>query len=691
MKIRDVYSYYLAHWLAGGRLQLQDKISGIGIRAVYDSILTKGKVTKVWCITSIPTYIDEDSGPLNISHAIRTTMKRQYPDVTTNIMFVNESIPDMNTSNESYMRQMNRAFELKEAYSQALDAMTEVEKISRKKITDPNTGRSIVIRPEDVRRINELSDSYKYVFEHKSAGGEFVNCNIYVLATATEMKVLTYYAKSLVNLMTGMGLGFMYIKGNLSTFLKNKCPAGVDVDSGARLGGKVLLSDENLASIMPFKTAGLVGGYGVLMGLDTRSNLPFLWDFSSSTSAQVLLYLAMSGYGKTYAAFQTILSLVADGHHAMIIDIKGKEWERLSPFVTTKVIDIGGEHPRFVNTLRLTDLEVNKDNAGFFFRSAVDDTVMLLSIMTNMSESEGNEMDLDSILREAVMKLYANYAVDPRFPDTFKNTESLRYSNLLSILAELKSSSSYTEEQKHLVQMIMLRCSNFISEQGSFSIALDNEVTVSELLDSPVVVFSLNKNRETMLSVMDTVRIFMATSLIMKKMSIRKDKGKFTDIVFEELQRCDQFGKMLDFISHIVTGARSENAVVLLLLNSIATLLTSTSVINKEERRTRAIASNITHKIIGKVEESDIKVLVNEFGCRQIESELNAVADSIAHPNSFVAFMDNKLEKNTCIYRVVLPDEVSEQFVTRETREHTIGLRNEKLKSFLHGMNRELD
>jgi hypothetical protein len=177
----------------------------------------------------------------------------------------------------------------------------------------------------------------------------------------------------------------------------------------------------------------------------------------------------------------------------------------------------------------------------------------------------------------------------------------------------------------------------------------------------------------------------MATSLIMKKMSIRKDAGKFTDIVFEELQRCDQFGKMLDFISHIVTGARSENAVVLLLLNSIGTLMTSSDSFNASERRARSIASNITHKIIGKVEESDIQVLSKDFGCRTIESELQAIHDNTAHANSFVALMDNKLEKDTCLYRVILPDEVGEQFVTRETRTNTGALRKEKLRKFEKG------
>lgn len=96
--------------------------------------------------------------------------------------------------------------------------------------------------------------------------------------------------------------------------------------------------------------------------------------------------------------------------HASVVDIKGREWIRIVPFIEDKhqcrIIDM--DQGIFVNTMRLDDLQINSAYAEEFFNAAVSDTVRFFKIVVNMQENEGNERDLEDILYQAVMKMYYN-------------------------------------------------------------------------------------------------------------------------------------------------------------------------------------------------------------------------------------------------------------------------------------------
>lgn len=391
--------------------------------------------------------------------------------------------------------------------------------------------------------------------------------------------------------------------------------------------------------------------------------LPLMVDFFNSGAAQVIMMLAKSGAGKTFSAFQIALSLIALDIHVSAIDIKGREWRKLLKFVDGVEINMDDENPRFVNTMRLDDFGCTRENCEYYFRMAVRATVNLLSIMVNLKPEEGNVTDLETILEQAVLKYFSQNNVDSKNPKTFVNTRRMKYADIIDIISDLATTKSYSEDQRELCSVIRTRCSTYFVTEGRYSKAFKNEITVAEVLRKPLVIYSFNKNADVMLDTMDTLRVFMVQYLDTKKQSIRKEQKLHTAAFYEELQRSNQFGKLVETISHAVTGSRSNNVMIFLLLNAV-------SVFNNNELN--AIKSNITTKIVGKLEDGDIDLLVKEYGCKPIQKQLEKINDKSTNrwQNCFAILYDTGVDVDKAIYRTVVPQYMLEQFKTRDFNEN---------------------
>lgn len=155
----------------------------------------------------------------------------------------------------------------------------------------------------------------------------------------------------------------------------------------------------------------------------------------------------------------------------------------------------------------------------------------------------------------------------------------------------------------------------------------------------------------------------MQVHLDTKKQSIRKEQKLHTAAFYEELQRSNQFGKLVETISHAVTGSRSNNVMIFLLLNAV-------SVFNNNELN--AIKSNITTKIVGKLEDGDIDLLVKEYGCKPIQKQLEKINDKSTNrwQNCFAILYDTGVDVDKAIYRTVVPQYMLEQFKTRDFNEN---------------------
>ncbi|WP_394863677.1 hypothetical protein [Paraclostridium bifermentans] len=518
MKLSQIYSEFFTNWLTDGFFINKDKISSVGIKPGFDRIFTKGYIRKIWVVEKIPVRYER-----NLVEALRDNMFEELPNCKTYVNILN-CPTTIQTNSDTFKRSMHKAEDDYSAYKEVFEKLTGTEKVVGKDIR-VSSSKKITIKKSRLEKYKNTYDSYEYVYRGITSGMTFSKSTIVIEALCPDERSMRAYKKEMNCFLRNNEIEFKEMRGTISKFLTNYGISSY-MQKGSRQSG-VLFSDENLAGCSPYRNRGLVGGGGLLLGIDWKTKLPFLVNFFESGAGQILMLLARTGSGKTFVAFQMCLSLIAEGVHCSVIDIKGNEWIKLKRFIDkvesrkgktarkAKVLyfAMGSTSSRFVNTLRLDDVTPDKKDCKEFYNMAVSGTINILSIMTNLQPGEGNIIDLENILEQAIGKLYSKYGVFNDRPETFAKTKGIRYEEIVPIITELQNSTSYTDEQRKMCKLICSRCSNFLQAEGKYSEAFKNEITLGEVLDSDLVIYSFGKNENQLLDSMDSLRVFMVQFL----------------------------------------------------------------------------------------------------------------------------------------------------------------------------------
>lgn len=651
MKLSELYSEYFANFISGGNLVNRDKISLLGIRPLFDRFLTNQYITRVWHVSGIPVHYDQ-----NLTQKIRTEMKERHPDVSTIIHMYNMPV-NVQVFSDNFVRHMNSSAKQYYQYRDVFESLTEIEQ-EVGVVERDSAGNKVSIDNFTLERIRDNYDSYMYVHHAASEGKYFMNTYYFVQASSKSKKSMDGYAKDLMNLLRGDEISIVPLRGNVGQYLNNFCPAAF-MQSGAGRYRSMLFSQENVAAMMPSVTKGLVGKQGIMLGMNWQTKLPFRLDLTGSGMAQVILIIAKSGWGKTYLAFEIAIELVGFGVHCSVTDIKGSEWRLIAKYVQTLEIDMSGDSARFVNLMRLDDLGCTPDDCVEAYDAAIRDTVGLFEVCTNLQDFEGNKADLRSILNQAVEKVYSTAGVERNNPKTFVYSKSFKYEDVIMNVSTLEHSKSYTTDMQNLCKLIKTRCSSYFMGEGRYSAAFRNELTVAEVLNTPMIIYNFNKNSGEKLDMIDNIRVFMARCLDNRKHFIRKRKGLHQAAFYEELQRCGGMTEFIENISSSVTGSRSNNLSVFLLLNAISTF---------DADIFAAIRSNITTKIVGLCTTEDITKLQKDYDCKRISHYMNEIYSNEEgkYSHCFAIDYDVGNDRDSLILKTVIPPEMSKDFNTRD-------------------------
>lgn len=652
-KVLAMYADTIANWLSGGKLINRDNIASSSLKTVYNKIMTKQYVTKVWCILGLPVNYDH-----NLSEGIRREMFKACPTVRTVIHTYNTPV-SVQINSRIFTQYMAKASSAFDDYATVFAQLRDDEKLTGKMDFNPETGRRIWVNRKELLRIKERRDSYTYVYKRCSAGKIFTETYFFIQASAPTQREIEQYTKRLGSILQAEEIAFAEVRGGLPDYLHNFGPASY-YTSGVKRCNTMLMSEENLAALMPYRAKGLVGTNGLLLGLEWQSKLPEYFNPFESSDGQVVLVAGKTGCGKTYVCFNIAQNAVGYGIHGSAIDIKGNEWNKLGKFIDLKEISLDGENQRFVNTLRLDDLGCTSKNCRDMYNNAITGTVILLSLMVQLQPSEGNTADLNTILEKAVSKLYSQSGVNPDNPDTFIRTKDLKYSDVISVVTDLKNTNIYNESQIRICDLIIFRCSMYFMSEGRYSNAFSNELTLADIINTPFVVYSFNKNANGEMSALDSIKVFMVQFLDSKKHEVRKAAGLHTIAFYEEIQRCVSSDVMMQYITSRVTGSRSSNVTVFLLMNAISAFY---------ESNLAQIKSNITTKIIGLMNDDDIQTLVDHFECGPIEHYLHLINNkesSSYYHNCFAMLYDVGGRVGKSIFKTILPAYMWEAFNTRD-------------------------
>lgn len=657
MSLLNTYSYLIANWLNAGGFSVRNRLKSTDIQVGYNTIFTKDMAKKVYRVSGIkPVNVD-----VAVIDYVRDRMFQLHPEV--NVTFNVSCYPvRVDVNNEKFTRQMTKAASAYEMYNEAFEGQSGINKVIGKTYRLPNGGRLRLSR-ERLDELRQVYMSFMEIYNTVSAGETLNLVEVFVEITARELKMVKNAANDLYGLFGPLSMGMVEVKANCKSYLKEFGPGStMPHQLHKKFLPQLLFTRSNLAAFSPYKSRGLVGGgeTPLLLGIDYRSRLPFAVDIFKTASAQVFMLLGRTGSGKTYAAFQSAISALALGDYVSAIDVKGREWSRIAGFTSSKILTFDDKSPNFVNTLRLDDIEVDHETCIEIYNTAVRGTVSLLSLVVNLQPNEGNISDLEMVLREAVFKLYSSHGIDAENPKSFMKSSNLRYADLLPILESLASTATYTDAQKKMLVLARSRCHAFFGDSGIFAGSLQHEVTLGDVMDSKLVIYELNKNQGAMTDILDPLRVFMIQFLDSKKKAALRKRGDFLFCYYEELQRCEQFGSLLEYICADVTGSRSNNAVVFLLLNSLKVL---------QGQRAQDIRSNITSHIVGLVAEQDIKVLREEFGLEWVASQCELfLRKQDDYRNVFAASIDTGEVILETIYKAHLPIDLESRFQTRTTR-----------------------
>lgn len=668
-KLKETLKFYSSlfnDWFTGGFFQNREAISSIGIKPTYKSILTEKYIKRVIWICAFPTDY-EDCFSHAISLKAREACLTCKTIVSMNIFPNNISLRDSATRRN--FRTANRDYN---RYADIFAQLEDADKQIGYEFRDPN-GRKIRITPERLKDIKDKYDSYAYVFETIKNGGTLAKSYLSVeIMTETEEE-MNKVMKAVLQYLEGSEIEYTLPQKSLAYYLNNYAPAGVLNEKDIRKGYvDMYLSDENLALLQPFKSRGLVGdGRGTPIGFNTESMNPQTINFFESGQAQVSMICAPSGKGKTFLAFQLALGLLNSHHHVSVIDIKGNEWCKLGQFVPYTIVSIGTRNPRIPNILRLDDVMVDKTNASEFYRMAFTGFAQLTKLLCNFDDKLDRHSiaDLGTIINTALRKLYSQRGVRVDNPLSFKNTEGIKYEDILPVLAELRNSFSYTAQQKELITLIISRTEQFFKGEGDYEGMLDNEITLGEILDYPLVIYSLDKNEDRSTTTLDSIKSFLIQFLDMKKQMSRKRLGKHTACFYEELQRKNEFRELMKFISQVVTGSRSSNVIVFLLFNSLSIVERDMS--NRDEEFEK-IVSNINHYFIGGLSKSDRKILHENLDCEDIEELVEEISkhkssgDQDLLANNFAVKFDTGKSSGVVRIKSIVPEDRVHIFETRD-------------------------
>lgn len=651
MKLTDLYAEYFANLISGGGLINRDKISLLGIRPLFDRYLTNQYITKAWMMLSVPVHFDK-----NLTQLIRTEMHDIHPSVTTIIHLYNSPV-NVKVFSDSFKRHMRASADQFYKYREIFDSLSDIDKETGLEERGADGGK-FRINIETLNSIRDAYDSYMYVHRTVAGGKTFSNTYYFIQASCKSKDDMNKYSKDLERMLQGLGIVIRRVKGNVGQYLDNFCPAAYTQEKPGKFR-TMLMSQENVASFMPTVTKGLVGKEGVMVGVDWDTKLPFRLDLTSAGAAQVILIEGKSGCGKTMLSFAMTVSLISFGVHCSVTDIKGGEWSKLKQYVDTLEIDMSGDSARFVNLMRLDDLNCTVKNSVEAYDRAIMNTVGFFEVCTNLQQNEGNVSDLRSILNQAVEKVYNTAGIVKTNPKTFTRTRNFQYSDVLEVLSTLEYSKTYTEQQRKICRLIKVRSSTFVMGEGRYSAAFKNELTVADVLNTPLIIYNFNKNVGESLDMIDNIRVYMSRCLDSRKHFMRKQQGLHQAAFYEELQRCGSMDVFVRNISADVTGSRSNNLTVFLLMNAISTL---------DEKAFAAIKSNITTKIIGLSNTHDIKKLVSDYDCGDIEGYMHKIHDNKngAYNNCFAVSYDVGNDKDSLILKSVLPKDMLKAFATRD-------------------------
>lgn len=628
MGVLSKYATILSNMLSDGNLNSKGKLSSSEIMVPFNKIITAKSIKQVYCITRLGKHADK----YVLKYAILDKMNKIFGDkALTSFYEYSAKIPE-NLDTADFRRRAAMVIAEYEEVLKLYESMSVSERERGKRF--PLGNNSYIKLDKAVLRDREYrADSYKRLLNSIDNEEVWAYDYLFVILTTKDQEICQRYKDELESLSMRLDISIMQLQTNLQEFLTNYTFLGSISNQDVMLGVNAnLVSTKDVARNNINQAVGVSKEYEIFNGFIYENKAAYYLNFKDMDSAKNIMVLLKTGLGKTVYVKNNVLFHIKSGDHISIMDYKGGEYGSIEEYANTLSIDFSGKNPQAVNTLTLISNceEYDIKTLKYFADRSISKTVEFIQLLSGIEERDGNVRDIIGLLRESIRNIYVrNYGVDLDNPRTYFKAKEVQYEDILSSLDIILGYRSNTEEQKQLLIKIKNRVYPYFSREGALNYMLQNYVTIEEILESQVVIFNFNKNieSESKFDMNDEFRIFFMSYLNGIKSYYRKTQGKFTVLIYEELQRAKQSKAITRLLNQDTTGGRSSNKIIYLIANSTSFFASSSDSQIRDD--ILSIRSSISTYILGRMNQVDYEFLRDNMELGETLQNLKRIINDI--------------------------------------------------------------
>lgn len=654
----SMYANLIMEWMAGSGIDASTRLSEVSIKTMYDRFMTKNVVSQTWCVHSLPTFYNEP-----FVKRLREYLFSRFKD--TEVIVHTHSMPisaDLKVTTDAFKSQMSSAEMLYVARQSVLEEGTATEQAMGKTLY--GGGMKLMVRPKDVEKARAKFESYHYVHDRLTNGGEAFQT--YLLVTANfrgkDRAYMRQFEKAMNDFMeqNGKEISYFLVEGNLKSCLMNFGVTSAVTKTAVSQFPSLLMTDENLSTFTPFADRGLQGGTGYLLGIDKKTNLPFVLHLTGSGNSQVILCVGQPGSGKTYTCGDGfVFGGLANNHYVSIFDIKSGEYDNLLPFADSVLIDFSAKSGKYVNTLRIDDVPLPKKatDAKEIYLSAINSTIGWLSTIVNLQQGEGNVRDLEGFLRKALEFFYMSVGVIADNPLTYGKSSVMDVHDIPKYMAAVINDAPEGSTTKVIGKLAHERCSVYLATDSPSGNIFQEEVTLAEVLRKNLVIYAFGLNSGAYMEASEGIKSHMANAIDTKKEYYLKQEDKFLTVLYEELNSCKYIPYFIRNVSARVVRSRSNNVNIVMLMNSLQVLM---------EPDFQDIASNIRTLLAGSLNPVDFPLL-DKLNAGVIRDDVEKISsgEHESLTNCFAIKFNTGDAMGNTVIKAYYPPDVSELLRTR--------------------------
>lgn len=630
--------------LSGGHFSIAGllNVSAGSIVTEKDKFVTSKGVTKVIQITQMPYHYTQE---------IITDITQEVSKMDSSILvntYIEADRCVIPINHPTFLSKANKALQ---KYVEINDLYSGLGDIHKRSGVFKHNGVSVKsFGKEDVIKAKQTADSYTEVRNNiRRNGAVYYLTRLFIHLTFPDHHTANAHYESIFNLIDSMANKSSRVNKKMGTYLLNMSPSVTNVQNINSTN--ILASHESLTNLIPYRTQGLVSTRGILIGTDQKKKAPFYLDAYGTDEGSSVLINGGAGSGKTAFAQHMAIQAIVNDTTTIMLDLKG---QTVGPALgqlmdNYEVINFSGKRAKFINPLILDIV-----NKGYTMEEAIRTTAAQLMIMVGLTPDEGNEIDLENMLKAAIRGYYSYMKVDDANPRTYHLTKDMTLGTIIDYLGKNRNQTDNPDEIK-MYGIASKRISSLLHEYGMDT--NENAIDITTLYDRDTIVFDFDKDKETSITRIDAIRIFSVIFFSKQMSTFNKANNRFTMLFADEGNQYISFDGLMEYISDFTARARSSNASVVFITNDL-------SVVSRDEMS--GFRSNIAVYIAGKVVEDDLKLMGSMTNSPKLVNQVNQIK---RHPGKykhcFAVYSSLNGHAVNAIVRADIPPDVAKAFRTR--------------------------